>query len=237
LPTPVPPNTVRCNIVWNLPQNEIAVNTIHFKHLHQAANTLDWAGDMTLRYANLVRDGLKSKWGEISANISNSVSVNRVDAYHLGEDGLTIDKATSPATGANALQGAATGTLLPLELTYAVSLYAYDPAAYDPQGGRKRGRIYIPGVPSAAIGGAGRLSTYAGVSSAWAGAFGYMQNRVMDAGPIGLNERAQLVVLSRRFNSTAPVQFVRVDDLLDVQKRRQNKLVPAVGVNHVDAQA
>jgi hypothetical protein len=236
VPLPVPPNTVRCNIVWSLPQGEIAVNTLHFKHLHQASNSLDWAGDMTQRYANLVRDAIKTKWGTIGGFITADCAIQRVDAYHLGEDGLTIDKKTAVATGTNTMVGSGTGQSMPHEVAIVVSLYGYDPTSYDPQGARKRGRIYLPAHSTSIING-GRNANYSVMADTWRDVFNYLQNRVMDNNAAPFQERAQLVVLSKRFTETHPVTHVRVDDIFDVQTRRQNKWIPAVAVRPLTPQA
>lgn len=234
MPAPVPADTVRVNIVWVLPQNEIAVNTLHFQHLHVAANTLDWEGDMTQRYADLVIDGLKSTWSNWQALLSSTVSIQRADAYHLGTDGKTLHKKTCVATGARLLVGSAASQMLPPLCAAAVSLYGYNPTAFDAQSSRKRGRIYIPGLSVTNMSG-GRHTAKDGLSAQLAGAFSYMQNRKMDASA-GLNERAQLVINSRKFTQNSPVTHVRVDDLVDVQRRRQNAWVPAITTTAISPQ-
>lgn len=223
---PVPPNTVKCNVVWALPQGEIAVNSLSFVHNHQEGNTLDWAGDMTQRYADLVRDAFKASWAQLGSFFHTSTSIQRVDAYHLGTDGLTIDKRTALATGTTAMVGTATNQALPAEVATVVSLYGYDPATYSPQGARKRGRIYLPAFSTAQVTG-GRMGQPQVVADIFQAIVGYMQNRPMDAG-VGLRERARLVVLSRKFNEFYPVTHVRVDDIFDVQTRRQNNWIPAI---------
>jgi hypothetical protein len=238
MPLPVPANTVRTQIVWSLPGNELAVNTLHFRHEHHEANLLDWAGDMTQRYSDLVADALVSQKPTLSLYHSQLCSIQRVDAYHLGVDGLTIDKRTTMMTGARQWVGASTTEMLPAEVAIAVSLYGYDPATYDPQGARKRGRIYLPGVVRNSLTPDGRLGSPIPLCNSWGAVISYMANRVMDGIPTGVDrERAHPVVLSRKWTSTTDIKTVRVDDIYDVQKRRQNNLVPVVKTATVVPQA
>lgn len=230
----IPADTVRVNINWTLPGNEIAVNSLHFRHEHVSENTLDWAGDMTQRYANLVRDGLSSAWSSLGVLWNSQIKVRDCTAYHLGTDGKTIDKATSlPAAGD--LIGLATGTMLPLEVALVVSLYGYAPGVYDPQGGRKRGRIYLPAPATTRVDTTGRVQTISSVLGFIQPFVTYVNNRKMDARPT-FNERAHLAILSTRFGELNDVKQIRVDDLLDVQKRRQNNLTPIVAAAAAGAQ-
>jgi hypothetical protein len=226
VPTPVPPDTVRVNTVWALPGDEIAVNSLHFHHEHAPGNDLDWANDMTQRYANLVRDAWVSVRTNLQTAFGPGVSLQRTDAYHLAVEGNTLDKATALFEGTNAWVG--TGEkLMPLQNSVAVSLFGYDPAKYDPQGARKRGRIYLPGLAQSMCTNTGRVASIQSLSANIALVLSYCQGRTMDSDPIVDPERARLVVLSRAGVSYSPVVAVRVDDLWDVQKRRQNNLVAA----------
>jgi hypothetical protein len=237
VPLPVPENTVRCQIVWALGTQEIAVNTLHFIHQHVTGNNLDWETDMTQRYADLVRDAFKSKWEDIGPSFSGGVSLQRVDAYHLATSGFTLNKKTAIAAGSTAMVGSSAAQMLPYECSLVVSLYGYPEHTYVADAARKRGRIYLPPMTAAALS-QGRYASPAWLADRMSQVFAYMQGRVMDNGaPQELGrERARLVILSKKYNSTARVQQVRVDDLFDVQRRRQNNLVPAVETHAVISQ-
>jgi len=235
VPTPVPENTVRVNLVWTLPSTEIAVNTLHFQHLHQSGNTLDWAGDMTQRYADLVLDGIKSVWSNMSALWPAGVKIQRADAYHLGADGATIDKKTSLATGARVMAGSSASEMLPFHDSCAVSLYGYNPSSYDPQGSRKRGRIYMPPMAVTTMS-SGYSNAKDTLLAQWTAAFSYMQNRPMDSGTT-LRERAQLVINSKKFVLNSPVTHVRVDNQVDAIRRRDSALTPIVSSAALTPQA
>lgn len=233
---PIPPDCVKVAIVWDTGAPEMAVNTVHFKHLHDPGNTLDWAGNMTQRYANLVRDGLNTQWPFLKAGFYQGVKIVRFDAYHLDESGHTIDKATALPEVADQFAGTAAGGMLPLEVSIAVTLLGYPDGSFTQRSATKRGRIYLPGIAQSACNASGRVNNVQGTFGApLARAFSYMQNRVMDAAPP--HERAQLVILSKTAGTATPVQAVRVDDLFDVQRRRQNQLVPARAANPVTSQS
>jgi hypothetical protein len=222
---PIPPDCVRTNIVWALPDDEIAVNTLNFHHEHVDGNTLDWAGDMTQRYANLVRDGLVSAWGSISAFHSNSAKIVRVDAYHLDTNARTLHKATALPATPTALQGTATGGMLPPEVAGCLSLYGYPIGGFTPQSARKRGRIFLPGMAVTGLQSNGRWGHSNQVQTGYAAAFSYMSGRKMDARPTGA-EHARLVILSKTGGIFTEVVAVSTDNVYDVQRRRQNNLIP-----------
>jgi hypothetical protein len=223
---PVPPDTVRCNLVWDLGENEIAVNSFHFAHQHVTGNTLDWPGDMTQRYAALLHDAILSQKTAVLNYLPSTTKMLRVDAYHLREDGLADVKKTQVFTAGENMQGTSAGVSLPKEVALVVSLYGYAIGDYDPDGGRKRGRIYLPAPTSSAMSGQGRYGQAQATATAWAAVMSYTADRVMDSatGAHATRERARPVILSRKFTSTSDVKQVRVDDLLDVQRRRQNQL-------------
>jgi hypothetical protein len=226
---PIPADCVRVNIRWQTIPGEVAINTLHFKHEHQPANTLDWAGDMTQRYANLVRDGLESAWSSMAVNFWSGISVASFEAYHLDTEGKTLHKATATPTSGTSTKGTGTSAL-PIESAMALSLYAYDPALFDPLSRWKRGRIYLPGLSQTILGSTtGRIvgGQALQVLNGWTTFANYVHRRKMDALP-ALSERAHLVVLSRARSLASDVRTLRVDDLVDVQRRRQRQLVPAV---------
>jgi hypothetical protein len=236
MPTPVPADTVRTNLVWKLPNDDQAVTTLHFRHEHLQGNTLDWAGDMTQRYADLVRDALISVRSAVQGQFSGGLSAVRVDAYHLGTDGLTIDKRTSTFTGANAFAGTGTSNPLPMDECIVVSLYGYDPLTYTPQSARKRGRIYLPAVNSALLTNRGENSSPQAHANNWAGFFSYMAGRKMDSRPTG-SERAHVAILSRANVALYDIVAVSVDQLFDTQRRRENKTVPVLARANVNQQS
>lgn len=223
----IPDNCVRTNIVWKLPGNEIAVNTLHFRHLHQIGQPLDWEGDMLQRYANLVIDGLTDSWGSLRTFHYQGAKIERVDAYLLDTSGHAIAKKTAVPHQDTPLEGSGSGGQLPAEVSLAISLFAYDPAGFTPRSATKRGRLYLPAVSQTRANSEGRVNNPQEVATAWAAALSYMQNRQMGNNLPGVpDETAQLVVLSKTAGAAYGIVFVRVDDLFDTQKRRQNALTP-----------
>lgn len=224
----IPEDCVRTNIVWALPDNEIAVNTLNFHHAHITGQPLDWAGDMTQRYANLVKDGITSQWANIKAFHYQGVSIQRVDAYHLDTSGHALHKATALPDTATPLHGTASGGQLPPEVSLVLSLLAYDPAGFTPQSSRKRGRIYLPGIAQSLCNANGRVNNVSTVVNPWAAALSYMHLRQMGNNQQGVpDETAHLGVLSKTGGIFTDLVTLRGDDLFDVQRRRQNGLIPA----------
>jgi hypothetical protein len=221
---PIPVDVVRVNINWSLPGGELAVNTLHFQHLHGSGNQLDWAGDMTKRYAQLVTDGLNSAWTGIKMFHPTTIHIRDIKAYHLGTDGKTIDEASSVMPSGGLAGGDSTPTL-PLEVASVLSLYGYPKDVFQPRGGSFRGRIYLPPFgqswcgPDGLMGGAGTLL------AGWQAFATYVQHRVMDDKITDPRERAQWCVLSRKYGLTHEIKQLRVDNLFDVQRRRQHQLL------------
>lgn len=222
----IPEDCVRVAINWKLPDDEIAVNSLNFRHEHVQGQGLNWAGDMTQRYANLVRDGLESAWSTIGPFHDQQCAVQSIVSYHLGTDGKTIDKAIATPTDATSLKGKGTSGILPPECAGVLSLYGYAQGQFTPQSARKRGRIYLPGLSSGGLANNGRWGHYNGVSGGWAAALSYMQGRQMGNNQPGFpDETARLVILSRAYGLATPVVAVSTDNLYDMQRRRQNALV------------
>jgi len=217
---PIPPDVVRVNVNWDLGLGEIAVNSLHFRLQHNTANTVDWANDMTQRFADLARDGLAAAWGQLGSHFTSNTKLRDCTAYHLNTDGLTIDKRTAlPPSGG--LAGTAESNALPMEVATVLSLYGYAPGQYDPLGARKRGRIYLPPFAVSKVDGFGFLANPNALLTACQVWFNYMHNRVMSDDD-AVQDRARCVILSRRFGEVNDVAQLRVDNLFDVQKRRQN---------------
>lgn len=227
----IPEDVVRTNIVWHLPGNEIAVNTLNFRHEHGTGNSLDWAGDMTQRYANLVIDGLTDSWGSIGQQFYQGVGIDRVDAYHLDTSGHALHKATGLPHADTPLVGRGQNGMLPAEVGLVVTLLGYPQNGFTPNRARKRGRIYLPGLSQTLCTSDGRVNQVQSVANGWAAAFRYMHLRVMDNFAAGFShERAHLGVLSRTGGIFTDLDTIRVDDLFDVQRRRQDALIGAEAV-------
>lgn len=217
--------------------SDVAVFGFHMRRNHISGNLVDWPTDV-----QTIAEKCRDKW---NAHItqkqwwSSAVVMQTVEAYHLSTAGLSIDKGLAEFTGDDAWAGTG-GVSLPFEVSCCVTLYAYDPTAFAADRARKRGRLYLPPFATtqmfAATGMYGTTNTDGAQYIAHA-----MRSWLEDVDGLLLagslptvDDSMQLGVLSRTAGEFHRVTHVGVDNLPDVQRRRQNKLVPS---RYIDALA
>jgi hypothetical protein len=149
-----------------------------------------------------------------------------------GTNGHTLFERIVAASGALAWNGTGSGRQLPYEDSIAISLYGYEPGNFDPFGRYKRGRFYLP-PPTADVldsGNTGLIDT--GVLADIAGDWGTVLTELQHHTYSGFTGFAPVLVINSRSSVEAyPVTWIRTDNKMDVQTRRQN------GVSYVVAKA
>jgi hypothetical protein len=226
---PVPENVVRASIRWNLPQGEVAVNTIHVWIDHGTGETLDFSGGATQAVADKVLSHFTSAFGPIKGRFSSGVSVSRVDAYHLqASTGHTLDKATAIPSSAPAVTGTNAGAMLPPQVSVVASLYGYHIGEYVINNKNRRGRIYLPGLGTDQADLFGRFVGSTAIANAMKAFIDGVSGDHIDSFLGFPGGDLVPIVLSRATATKAPIQQIRVDDVFDTQRRRSNALVPAV---------
>lgn len=173
-----------------------------------------------------VADGVAERWDTafalIGGRFAPTTRFDEVRAYHL--DAATGNTLHLAQASLGALVGSG-DVSLPTETTVCVSLYAYDTGAFNPAGGKARGRFYLPALNRAQIDVGGLLSVAAQTALANALDAFFEEVQGMDA-PDGVAADAHWdVVISSSVDATArQVQRLRVGRVLDVQRRRRGDL-------------
>lgn len=140
--------------------------------------------------------------------LSTGGSVTRVRAYHVPASSNAADLVA--AATFTAYNGIGSGATLPNQCALVVSLRSTNP-------GRKgRGRFYLPALNPSVVNGRMNTPTPATVASA--------TKTFLD----GVN--ADLATLSAGYRliagtSTLPITTIVVDDIIDTQRRRRNKVI------------
>lgn len=222
----IPPDVARVMMRAKLgTAGEIAIWGFHMVRVHGVGNTVDWADD-----TNNIAAATRDAWNAHSTKsaYATSVVMDRVDVYHLGTDGKTIDKGTASFTGEDAWAGTQ-GVSMPWETSIAVTLYGYDPSGFVAEAANKRGRFYLPPMAQGALGNVdGFLDpSPAATLQTDIGAFLGQVNglELHDYGELTRDTMA-LGILSRRRSIFTPVAFYGIDRKFDTQRRRENKQVP-----------
>jgi hypothetical protein len=211
---PVPPNVVRANIRATVGTNEEIVHTLHLVRVNTASGP-----DLTLEQ---IADNIVTAWtaflndavsgGTVPKSLMRSDLVYRtVDTYELNAAGLATDQAQR-VFGATAA-GTNTGFPLPPEVALVASLKTGLP------GRSKRGRLYTGGFssPALASGGLVLLSVQTAIANGLR-VFGTAL-KMQDSTAI---DQMNWVVLSRALTQVNKITEIRVGNVWDVQRRRQN---------------
>jgi hypothetical protein len=222
----IPADCARVMLRFNLDTVDVAIFGFHMHRNHTLGDTVDWARDVN-DIATAVRDSWVAHMTH--GNFGTAVIGDRVDVYHLGTDGRTIDKGTAGFTVPNDWRGSQ-GVSLPWETSLAVTLYGYEPGSFTPQAARKRGRFYLPPMATNAMdspsGGLG-TSVRASLDANLAAFFGDVKTITLhDYGEIA-RDTMKLGILSRRGSIFTDAVAWGYDDRFDVQRRRENRQAPA----------
>lgn len=228
---PIPADIVRVRLVFDLHQistvADQAIMGFHLVRNHLPGNTTDWPAN-----TQEIASKTWQKWTQrvtTTARWPTSVSLSRVDAYHLDTAGKTLDKGTQGQDGSHsAWTGTSGNPSMPWEVACAVSMYGYQPGTFTPDAKSKRGRYYLPPFATTIMGNSAAeglfdSSTIATVVAVEQAAFLNDVN-LMTVGGGAVPDTVALVVLSRTKGVATPVQTMRVGHRPDRQSRRGRKL-------------
>lgn len=217
----------RINVAYTLPMGEIAVNTLHVAAADGPGEPTGMAQSTLEQAMVIVRNGIEDLMQD-DLSFSGGAKVDHLDGYLLAP--TPPHKATAKSTLAGRGYIGGSSANLPLEVSCVASLYGYDPDTFVAQRARKRGRNYVPGLAVPSIDSRGLFTdSFASlVATAWAG----IGSDLWTNG--GGTARVDLVVASRTGDFLTSVEAVRVDNIPDVQRRRQNALTPTYTVETVE---
>ena len=231
----IPENIVRVQMQWETePAVEIVTNTFHLRRDHVQGNTVDWPVDL-LEICNAVKQKISTAPGNGAlATLSGITTLKAVHAYTLGQ--APPHHATNEAhlTGITGVVGTGSVNPLPFDVALVVSLRTVAPgeSLADPETGpsplkQARGRIYAGVCPAPSVGANGRFTdAYTTLAAdGWRNFFSEVHQ--MTVGPNDLvQDRMELVVLSKAGGTARRVRDIVIDDLPDTQRRRSNRQVP-----------
>lgn len=134
----------------------------------------------------------------------------------IGPDGLVIDQRTCLAATNTDVHGSLGGSILPLQNSICVSTRT-------PVIGRKgRGRFYLPSPAVSLVDSKGRLAS--GVAAAFAGLASDFIEGLTYSGPTSGDAHVHAIVTGSPWTHYGLIDSVRVDDVVDTQRRRRNQL-------------
>jgi len=205
---------------------EVAVNTFWLQHNHFTGNDWDWERDLQT-VVNGCRDKFIAHWSATGGLFAAGYQISQFKAFHVDSAGHTLNEKVAAVTGGS-LPGLGTSGVLPPEVSLVLSLYGYPAGTFTSQRGRKRGRIYLPYLAGSSLSNTGHVSTSA-MDTCMTG-FGAIFNDIqgMHAGnpiPPGNSSDYMALVVASGFGIATQVDHLAVDNLFDMQSRRQNKAV------------
>jgi hypothetical protein len=163
-----------------------------------------------------------SHWG--GSTVCDHVRVALEDT-----SGHTLFEKIVSASGALAWSGTGSGRQLPYSQSIAISLYGYEPGNFDPFGRYKRGRFYLP-PPTADVLDSSNTGTLdhtvlADIAGDWGTVLSELQGHTYSGFP---TFAPVLVINSRASVAAYPVTWIRTDDKMDNQRRRQNGITTVI---------
>lgn len=171
---------------------------------------------------NEIAQRVASSWSTnvSTAGYSPNVSGTRVKCYHIPGGPTAKADASGESSFPSPWQNNA-GVTLPPENTLVCSLYSFAPGTFAPlKGRRRRGRMYLPTPFQGSVGNSGRATTsfQEQVLADMVDFFDGVQ------GALPSLEVVTPVVCSQMDQTTYPLKFVRVGNVIDTQRRRRNRL-------------
>lgn len=209
----------RVNVVFSLDGGDVAVNTLHvMKTGDEISPGLNMDVDDLEGAMTTIRDAFETFIGGNPAFYAG-VKVDHLDGYllsptapHNATNKVSLGGTNKPGSGSQAL---------PPEVAVVVSLYGYPRDTFVPLARRQRGRFYLPGLTVTYLQGRGLLSDTGRDAIADFGKA--LADGIWDTDTADGN-RLLLLVASKTANQVSAVQYIRVDNHPDVQRRRQNSM-------------
>lgn len=191
-----------------------------WRHNESPGDPIDWQANTQI-VATGVRDAWESAFALIAGRFSQTVRFDEVRAYHLTPAGTTLHMAQAPFTGVVGTGGSS----LPIECAIAVSLYAYAEGEFNPDGGKARGRFYLPALNVGQVGVDGTLPL-AGVDPLANAIDGFLEEvqGMNDTSTPLSDDHFDIVIASNVDAGRRQVVRSRIGRVVDVQRRRRRSL-------------
>jgi hypothetical protein len=209
----------RVNVVFALAGGDVAVNTLHVITTNDSNDSgITTTVDDLEALMTTIRGEYAAFYGGNGAFYQGCV-LSHLDGYVLNS--AAPHKALAKVSLGTSGEAGTASQALPPECAVCVSLYGYARNSFVPDARRKRGRLYLPGLSTPYLTSEGLLGT--GGTGAIA-TFGQGLAEALWDTELDSDHRGQLVIASRTGNLLSPVSYVRVDNHVDVQRRRQNAM-------------
>lgn len=221
----VPDNVVRANIRATVGGSEEIVHTLHFQRVNTTVpggpSLQEIAEKIVTEWTSVIQDA-QGTGQTLAVRLRNDLRYVSVNTYSLSPAGLATGQAEAlfgPGVG-----GSSPGLPLPPDVAVVASLRTGLP------GRSKRGRLYLGGFVESSLAAGGRLneSLRDTIGQALA-SFGQDMKMAPPAG----NDTLNWTVLSRTTTSTQKITLIRVGDIFDTQRRRDNKLSETFSQNSI----
>lgn len=218
---PYPARMVRVAIVGTLADNESMVHTFHVKDVSPA-------GSETPSLQALA-DGLRDKWASglvlaaptatMATQLASTTRYTRVTAYRIDESTGRASDLAEASFAANV--GGTSSSVLPTELALCATTSTGKP------GRSRRGRLYFGGFGhNALVTSTGRAAPACTLTAATFLSRFFRDVRNIDVGT-GQQDKWEPQVVSVTQGTAGKITAVQVGDVLDVQRRRRNKIQEA----------
>lgn len=208
---------LRCNLVFDRSGTdfplETAVNTfwVHGVGPDRSGVAGDWPDLQTITDA--LATPVLTNWTNTKSQYAPGIKLQRLDVYEVDQASeLSLSK------GAHVFNSAGGGTYAaPAQVSAVLSLFGYTPGAFVTEAARKRGRVYLGPLAQSALANTGKLDNgfITGQQNSWSAMF-----RSIAALPATAGYTFVPVVWSRAGKFMTPIVGVRVDDRVDIQRRR-----------------
>lgn len=208
---------LRCNLVYDRAGTdfplETSVNTFYVEAIGPDRSGVagDWPDLQTITDA--LATPVLTNWTNTKSQWAPGIKLARLDVYEVDKvSDLALSK------GAHVFNSAGGGTYAaPAQVSGVLSLFGYTPGAFVTDAARKRGRVFLGPLAQSALANTGKLDSgfITGQQNSWASMLRSINGLAATA---GYTFRAS--IWSRAGKFLTPVVGIRVDDRVDIQRRR-----------------
>lgn len=208
---------LRCNLVYDRSGTdfplETSVNTFYLQGVGPDRSGVagDWPDLQTMTDA--LSAPVLTNWTNTKSSWAPGIRLARLDVYEVSQaSDLALSK------GAHVFNSLGGGTYAaPAQISAVLSLFGYTPGAFVAEAPRKRGRVFLGPLAQSALANTGKLDNgfITGQQNSWAAMF-----RSIAALPATAGYTFRPIIWSRAGRFMTPIVGVRVDDRVDIQRRR-----------------
>ena len=221
----VPARVVRANIRATVGASEEIVHTLHFQRVNTTVqddpSLQDIANKIVEEWTSVIDDA-QGTGSVLNNRLRSDLEYQSVNTYSLSPAGLATEQAE--ALFPDGIGGSSPADPLPPDVAIVASLRTGLP------GRSKRGRLYLGGFVTPACVAGGRVETNLAATIGQAlASFGSDMKMTSLTGV----DRLNWTVLSRTTTSTQKITQVRVGNIFDTQRRRDNGLAEAFTTNTI----